>query len=152
MVVMVEGFPSRAFFVELKERIDHASGRFEKLGVFDVSFGVRVLPAGDVSWRLVVLDFDTYACTGVRELRADEPMTGVDFVFEAPYSIWQYMLTSVDANGRIDADHTLNTLTHHDDPIRVAWTDPLSHDKLFRFQESIQLVFDLAASVQRAAT
>jgi hypothetical protein len=35
--------------------------------------------------------------------------------------------------------------------MRVIARDPTGHDKLFRFSESIQLVFDLAAGVEAAA-
>lgn len=147
---MAERFPSNAFFGALKNKIAGEAARFERLGLFDVRFGIRVLPGDGAPERLVVLEFDTYECTGLRELRPDET-TETDFVLEAPYAVWRTMLTSVDSKGRVDADHTVNTLTHHDDPIRASWTDPVGHDKLFRFSESIQLVFDLAAQVEATA-
>jgi hypothetical protein len=57
------------------------------------------------------------------------------------------MLASRQPNGEIDAAHTINTLCHFDDPIRVRYRDPVGHDKLFRFQQSVQLVFNVAATV-----
>jgi hypothetical protein len=36
------------------------------------------------------------------------------------------------------------------EPMRVASEDRSGHDELFRFQESVQLVFDVAGSVERA--
>ena len=146
---MTERFPSQAFFGALKKRIEEESALFQKLGIFDVSFGVHVLPSDGAPERLVVLDFDTYACASAREV-ARAPET-IDFVLEAPYGVWRAMLASLDAKGAVDAGHTINTLTHHDDPMRVTWSDPVGHDKLFRFQESIQMVFDLAARVEGRA-
>lgn len=148
---MATKFPTKAFFDALCARVGAESGRFEKLGWFDTTFGIRVLRDHDSKERLFLLEFDTYACRGIRELPADRPPEAADFVLEAPYRVWHEMLTSVDRRGRIDLDHSINTLTHHDAPIRVASADPVGHDKLFRFQESIQLVFDLAAGIEGAA-
>ena len=145
---MADKFPSPSYFRALKSSIDAESARFEKLGVFDTCFAISVSPDVDSDARLIVLEFDAYSCTGMREVSPAIPPEGIDFVLEAPYRVWHEMLTSTDAKGRIDLDHTLNTLTHHDAPIRVVAPDPARHDKLFRFQESIQTVFDLAAKVE----
>ena len=49
-----------------------------------------------------------------------------------------------------DAAHSLNTLTHFGEKIRVTYDDPDGHDKLYRFAESIQEFFDLAAGLDLA--
>jgi len=143
-------FPSLGFLRAWKARIDAEAARFAKLGFFDATFGVRVAADGGAPERLFVLEFDAYTCKTAREVARDESPPKLDFVLEAPADVWRAMLTSTDASGAIDADHTINTLTHYDRPIRVVAPDPEGHDKLFRFSESVQLAFDLAASVYAA--
>ncbi len=138
---------STAYFGELKKLIQAEVRQFEQLGFFDTTFGVRVLPDRDSDEQLHLLEFDTFSCNGIRQVPNAALPDGVDFVLEAPLSVWREMLSSVGERGRIDAAHSINTLTHHDDPIRVASSDPLGHDKLFRFSESVQLVFDLAGRI-----
>lgn len=135
-------FPSLPFFTAVADRIEKEREAFRRLGFADTTFGVRV--TGGATF---VLALDTYSCTSVREVPAGaQAPEGVDFVLEAPIEVWERMLSSLDrSTGHVQAEHTINTLTHHDRPMSVAWSDPAGHDKLFRFQESIQLLFDLAA-------
>lgn len=94
------------------------------------------------------LAFDAYSCVAAREVPADWPPEAGDFFLEAPLAVWRETFTSLDRAGRIDAAHSINTLTHRDTPIRVVSDDPAGHDERFRYQESIQLVFDLGASIE----
>jgi hypothetical protein len=149
---MGDRFPSAGFFRELERRIGAEKAHFEALGFFDCTFGVRVLGGGGAPDRLFVLEFDTYACRSAREVPQAAPPDGVDFVLEAPEAVWREMLASAGATGAIDAEHTINTLTHYDRPIHVESATPEGHDKLFRFQESVQHVFDIAAAVERSAS
>jgi hypothetical protein len=144
-------FPSIEFFSALRERIGAERARFVALGMIDVTFGVRVLRLDGRPPVMVVLAFETFACKEVQEASADTKVPErVDFVLEAPIGVWLEMLQSLDVD-RVDAAHSLNTLTHYDHPIHVLSTDPLGHDKLFRFQESIQQVFDLMAQQHLAS-
>lgn len=148
---MTPRFPATEFFLELARRAG-ADARLRRLGAFDATFGVRVLPGGAVERpRLVVLGFETGEAVTVREAPPGDAPDDADFVIEAPYGIWREMLASRGPDGAIDAAHTLNTLTHYDDPMRVDARDPLAQDKLFRFQESVQCVFDLAAALEAEA-
>ncbi len=144
---MGEKFPSRAFFDALRARIEAERARFARLGLFDARFGVHVLGDATHPERLVVLEFDAYACKSIREVAAQSPPPQLDFVLEAPYAVWREMLTSTDGEA-VDGAHTINTLTHHGEPMRVVSVDPDGHDKLFRFQESVQLVFDVASAIE----
>ncbi len=140
---------TKPFFEELQRRLAAEASEFEKLGYFDTIFGVHVLPDKESDERLFVLDFDLYSCRGIREA-SPEDAGDVDFVLAAPYGVWREALTSVDDKGRIDAAHSINTLTHHGEPMSVTSSSPEGHDKLFRFAESIQLVFDVAGRVATA--
>lgn len=143
-------FPSEEFFARLGERIEAEADRFRRLGAFDVTFALHVLPGGPVDRaRLFVLEFDLHSLRRAREIEAGRAPEGVDFVLEAPYAVWREMLLA--RADPAELGHSVNTLVHHDAPMRVEWADPAGHDKLFRYQESVQLVFDLAAAVEAAA-
>ncbi len=136
---MSDRFPGAGFFRELAARAA-CDPELAKLGVFDATFGLRVLPDGGGAGPLVVLTFDGFEVRDVRRIDGDAP-PDVDFVLEAPQSVWQDLLQD-------PKTRTINTLTHHGTPMRVIATDPLGHDKLFRFQESVQRVFEIAAEIR----
>ena len=136
-------FPSVEFFRALQQRMSAEAERFRRLGFFDTRFGVRVL--GDPERRFV-LGFEVFDCTEAREVETFDGES-VDFVLEGELSGWREMFDNIRANGRADAAHSINTLTHFGEKIRVAYDDPDGHDKLYRFVESIQAFFDLAAGL-----
>ena len=140
---MAVRFPSVEFFEALQACMREAAERFRRLGFFDTVFAVRVLGEGD---RSFVLAFEVFDCVAVREATslASEP---VDFTLEGDVEAWREMLDNIRAHGRADAAHSINTLTHFGERIRVVYDDPDGHDKLYRFVESIQEFFDLAAHV-----
>jgi len=126
-------FPSLAFFEALRKRTAEDAARFEKLGTCDTSFGVRV---GD---KLYGVHFEVYECTKVEERRDPK---GLDFVLSADASLWKAMLRGILAYGGADAEHTLNTLSHMGDRMKVEYEDAEGHDKFYRFMATIQEFFD----------
>lgn len=141
---MAVRFPSVEFFTAIQDRMRDAAERFRRLGYFDTTFAVRVRDGAD---RTFALSFEVFDCVGVRELdsEAHEP---VDFTLEGRLGAWREMLDNIRRHGRADADHSINTLTHFGEKIRVVYDDPDGHDKLYRFVESIQEFFDLAAGLE----
>jgi len=141
-------FPSREFFEALGAEMRTREERFRQLGYFDTTFGVRVrdprLPEGRVDF---VLAFEVFECVGVRE-SSDVLREPVDFVLDGDLAVWAEMLHNIRARGAADVAHTINTLTHFGDRLRVVYEDPDGHDKLYRFAESIQEFFDLAAQLE----
>ncbi len=142
---MAEKFPSLGFFEGLRALMDEHKERFERLGYFDTTFGVRVLgPEG--GRREYLLGFDVFDCVDLREVdNLDDE--AVDFVLEADGGVWTEMFANVKANGGADAAHGINTLTHFGDSMLCLYEDPDGHDKMYRFAESIQAFFDLAADL-----
>jgi len=137
-------FPSVEFFEALQAHMRAASERFRRLGFFDTVFAVRVRNGDE---RSFVLSFEVFDCVGVREV---ESLAGesVDFELEGSLDAWREMLENIRTHGRADAEHTINTLTHFGEKIRVTYDDPDGHDKLYRFVESIQEFLDLAAGLE----
>jgi hypothetical protein len=142
-------FPSEAFFRTLQRLMGEQRDRFRVLGYFDVVFGVHVLPdtPGGLEQRFV-LGFDVFDC--VRADAVDRFDRDVDFVLEGRLAVWREMLENITRRGSADVTHSINTLTHFGDALRVRYDDPDGHDKLYRFAESVQEFFNLAARVDVA--
>jgi len=133
-------FPSLEFFQALQQKVKE-DPEFEKLGVCDTSFGVRI---GDA---LFSLHFEVYECVDVRE--GGNPAE-LDFVLAGPLDVWREMIDAIVEHGGADAAHTLNSLTHLGDVIQVEYEDPEGHDRMYRFMASIQAFFDLARQLEIA--
>ncbi len=138
-------FPSLAYFSALQKLMEEERERFRRLGFIDTTFAVRVTAGG--GWqqpKTYKLTFQTFTCSEVKELANGE---GVDFTLEAPYPTWKEMLQNIKDKGEADKSHTINTLTHLGSPITVLYDDPDGHDRLFRYNESIQEFFNLSAKL-----
>jgi hypothetical protein len=137
-------FPSTAFFEALRDAMGAARERFSRLGFFDTTFGVRVLADPPAAATEIGLVFEVFDCTAVHA-----GLTGLDpdFVLEGTLGAWREMLDTIHALGAADTAHSINTLTHFGEHLRVRYDDPDGHDKLYRFAESIQEFFDLSAGI-----
>ena len=138
-------FPSVEFFEALQTRMRGERERFKRLGYFDTTFGVRVLD-GARDKHEYVLAFEVFDCTGVRA-SADLGAEPLDFILEGDLTTWTEMLRNIQQHGAADVAHSINTLTHLGERMRVVYDDPDGHDKLYRFAESIQEFIDLAAGL-----
>ncbi len=128
-------FPSLEFFKALQQRTKDEAAAFEKLGYCDTTFGIRV---GSELYRVA---FEIYECVEVGE--GGDP-SELDFILSAPLDLWREMLEAIQANGGADAAHTINTLTHIGDVMKVEYEDPEGHDKFYRFMVTIQAFLDEA--------
>jgi len=128
-------FPSVEFFQALQQRTKEDKARFEKLGYCDTTFGVRV------GSDLYTIRFDVYECVHVHQGGDPERL---DFVLTGPVSIWSEMIAAIVQCKGADAKHTLNTLSHVGDVLRVESVDAEGNDKFYRFMASIQEFFDQA--------
>lgn len=138
-------FPSLVYFAELKRLMEEEKEKFRRLGFIDVTFAVRVTEGERFKeTKTYRLTFHTFACAEVKELTNGETL---DFILEAPYNAWREMLQNIREKGEADRNHTLNTLTHLGTPIKVLYDDPDGHDRLFRYNESIQEFFNLSAKL-----
>jgi hypothetical protein len=140
-------FPSETFFKALAAKMAGAHDRFRNLGFFDVTIGIRVLPDSDGRpERLFVLSFEVFECTLAEEVPNFTPFR-VDFTLEGKLGAWREMFDNIRQNGGADVAHSINTLTHFGEQLTLRYDDPDGHDKLYRFAESIQQFFDLAATL-----
>jgi hypothetical protein len=132
---MAVRFPSLDFFRALQERTRVDRARFEKLGYCDTTFGVRI------GSELYALAFEVYECTKVEP---GEGSAKLDFVLSGSPETWREMTESIVKNEGAGAGHTLNTLSHVGDRMKVEYDDPEGADRFYRFMASIQEFFDQA--------
>ncbi len=137
-------FPSVEFFRALQTLMQAERERFKRLGYFDTTFGVRVVASTET--HEYVLGFEVFDCTEVRPSR-DLTAEKLDFILEGDQGTWVEMLRNIQTHGGADVAHSLNTLTHLGERMRVLYDDPDGHDKLYRFAESVQEFLDLAAKL-----
>jgi hypothetical protein len=128
-------FPSLEFFRALQQCTKDEAAAFEKLGYCDTTFGLRI---GD---ELYTVAFEIYECVDVAE--GGDP-AALDFVLSAPLETWREMFEAIRANGGADAAHTINSLTHIGDVMKVEYEDPEGHDRFYRFMATIQAFLDEA--------
>jgi hypothetical protein len=131
-------FPSLEFFQALKQRTVDDKARFEKLGYCDTTFGVRIGP------ELYGIAFEVYECLRVWQA-ADA--SELDFVLEGPPELWREMIAAIVRNKGADAAHSLNTLSHVGDRMKLVSHDAEGNDKFYRFMASLQEFFDQARNL-----
>jgi len=137
-------FPSIDFFQELARRMEENAMQFEKLGFCDTVMGMKV--DGETP-HLYALTFDVFDCSDVREL-ASAGDTELDFILEAPLSLWREMFESIRKNGQPEPAYTLNSLSHVGDRMKVVYDDPEGHDKFYRFMATLQAFVDQASDLE----
>jgi hypothetical protein len=143
-------FPSTEFFEALRERINSDPDRFRRLGTVDMTLVVKVdYPDRSEFFETV---FAGYRCVRTRRIAslAEAPKDAI--VVEGPYSAWREMIHNIIANGQADLQHTLNTLTLMDTPLRVYSDNQLDTDLFYRYQQNLQDFFDGAAAVGAPAS
>jgi len=115
--------------------------RFRRLGFIDTTFGIHILGPNGQEWRYL-LAFEVCDCREVSEVHSFD-LTAIDFVLKGDLTAWSEMLANIHRNKGADVIHSLNTLTHFGERLKMEYDDPDNRDKFFRFQESIQQFFDL---------
>lgn len=133
-------FPSTEWFQEAADLLN-ASDSFERLGSCDADVGVQV---GD---RCFAITFEAFAITGVAEVPCDAP-GDLDFVLLQTPEQWRAMLENIKANGGADALYTLNSLDlSHSDGLATG-EDYTRRDLFYRFNQTFQEFFDMAAGME----
>jgi hypothetical protein len=137
-------FPSDRWFAELVARAEADTPAMERLGIADLRIGLEVVADdGSGSW-LFGLVFDGYDVDAVVEPERSGFVPEV--VVSGPLSAWEEMVHAIEANGRADAAHTLNTLTITGVPFSVRAADAMGQDKLYRYMGTVQAVLDAAGA------
>jgi len=146
---MTSSFPSIEFFAELRERVNADPDRFRRLGTVDMTLVVKI-DYSDMSECYEVV-FSGYRCVSVRKLPSAASIARGSIVVSGPYAAWREMVDNILANGQADLEHSLNTLTLLDTPMRVDADNQLDTDLFYRYQQNLQEFFDGAGQSTRSA-
>ena len=143
-------FPDREWFLALGRLMAARGELFRRLGYADTRFVVRVLPDGEGGGaaRDIGMALNGYALVGAEALApAGAASFDPDFTICARQSVWQRMLDEIARKGRPELRHTLNSLVLMGDEMWLESADQLREDKFYRFNQTLQEFFNLAAQL-----
>jgi hypothetical protein len=140
-------FPDVQWFLALGRLMVGEGELFRRIGYAEVRFAIRVLPDDDEGAdALTAIEITGYELS--KAFRLDDATEfDPDFVICAPRSIWQRMLTEIERQGRPEPRHTLNSLALIGEELWLESTDQLREDKFYRFNQTLQELFNLAAKL-----
>jgi len=139
-------FPSVEFFEALRAQINANPDRFRRLGTVDMTLIAKIDFDASRCDRYEIV-FSGYRCTGVCHLASTDPIPSDAVVLSGPYSAWREMIENIVFHGQADLEHTLNTLTLFDEPLKAEAANQLDTDLFYRYQQNLQEFFDSAARV-----
>jgi hypothetical protein len=137
-------FPSNEWFDALIAAAHEDRDALNALGFADMRLGLRIFgtPEGDKTFGLRLESYDV-ASDG----EVDLAEWGADCVFEGPAEVWDEMIANIVEHGGADLAHTLNALSLAEEPMRVVADDPMGRDLFFRYNQTLQEVFDRGRSI-----
>ena len=137
-------FPSREWFDALVAAAERKRDPLHALGFADIRLGlaVRATPNGDKTYGLRLENYDV-----VSDGEIDPAEWNADCVLEGPAEVWDEMIASIVEHGEADLEHTLNALSLAEEPMRVVADDPMGRDLFFRYNQTLQEIFDCADEV-----
>lgn len=137
-------FPSPEWFDALAAAANERSAELADFGFSNIRLACQIngLPGGDQTYGLRV---EGYEVTSDGEV---EPASWhPDCTLEGPAVIWYDMISNIRSHRGADLQHTLNALSLPEIPMRVVADDPMGRDLFFRYNQTLQEIFDLAAEV-----
>ena len=155
---MTPQFPDPQWFLALGGLMTARGELFRRIGYVEARFVVRVLPDEDGGGQEQSAEQNTeqntgvalegYALTGATALapgaaRSFDP----DFAICARRAVWRRMLDEIARTGRPELRHTLSSLALLGDELWLESADQLREDKFYRFNQSLQELFNLAAQL-----
>ncbi|HEY2524771.1 MAG TPA: hypothetical protein VGI29_06910 [Candidatus Binataceae bacterium] len=147
---MAPNFPEPQWFFALGRLMAARGELFRRIGYVETRFIVRVLPDDDGGGE----EQDTgvamqgYALTDAVALAPGAAASyDADFTICARRAVWRRILDEIARNGRPELRHTLNSLALIGDELWLESADQLREDKFYRFNQSLQELFNLAAEV-----
>ena len=157
---MAPNFPEPQWFLALGRLMAARGELFQRIGYVETRFVVRVLPDQDegdggsggqernVEEQNTGVAMQGYALTDAVALAAGAAASfDADFAICARRAVWRRMLDEIARNGRPELRHTLNSLALIGDELWLESADQLREDKFYRFNQSLQELFNLAAEL-----
>jgi hypothetical protein len=144
-------FPDPAWFHAVGRLMEAESEAFRRLGYVDARLVIRVVPDEPGGReRATGLVFEGYGLADARAL-GDPATFDPDFTVCARASVWARMLGEIARGGRPELRHTLSSLALLGEELWLESTDQLREDKFYRFNQTLQEFFNLAARLASAS-
>jgi len=138
-------FPDPAWFVALGRQMEAEREIFQRLGYAEVRFAIRIVSDdGARAEATTGLEFNGYSLVRAEAL-SDTAAFDPDFVICGRREIWTRMLTEIRQGGRPAPRHTLSSLALMGEELWLESSDQLREDKFYRFNQTLQEFFNLAA-------
>jgi hypothetical protein len=154
---MAPRFPDPSWFLALGGLMAARGELFRRIGYVETRFVVRALPDEDGGSQDQNTEQNTgiamqgYALTEAVTLAPGQAESfDSDFAICARWSVWRRMLDEIARTGRPELRHTLNSLALIGDELWLVSADQLREDKFYRFNQSLQELFNLAAQLPDA--
>ena len=172
---MAPNFPEPQWFLALDRLMAVRGELFRRIGYVETRFIVRVLPDEggggeernqeernqedrdqedrdqedrDQEERNTGVAMQGYALTDAVALAPGAAASfDADFTICARGAVWRRMLDEIARGGRPELRHTLNSLALIGDELWLESADQLREDKFYRFNQSLQELFNLAAEL-----
>lgn len=147
---MAPQFPDPRWFLALGRLMATRGELFRRIGYVETRFIVRVLADEDGGGeeQNTGVAMQGYALTDAAALAPGAAASfDADFTICARRAVWQRMLDEIARNGRPELRHTLNSLALIGDELWLESPDQLREDKFYRFNQSLQELFNLAAEL-----
>jgi len=146
---MTASFPAPAWFEALGHLMEAEHEVFRRLGFAEVRFCVRVLDdtngADEATTGVSIEGYRVAGASTGKELLTFDP----DFVIAGRRAVWQRLLDEINRDGRPQPRHTLNSLVLVGDELWLESSDQLREDKFYRYNQTLQEMFNLAAKLPR---
>ncbi len=148
---MAPRFPDPQWFLALGRLMAARGDLFQRIGYVEARFVARVLPDEDSGGaeQNTGVAMEGYSLTAATALAPGEALSfDPDFTICARRAVWRRMLDEIARNGRPELRHTLNSLALIGDELWLESADQLREDKFYRFNQSLQELFNLAAQLR----
>jgi hypothetical protein len=143
----LSSFPDPQWFLALGRLVNAEGELFRRIGYAEVRFALRVLSGdGTQTEALTGVEINGYELSRAA-IVADAAEFDPDFVICAPRPIWRRMLDEIKRDGRPEPRHTLSSLALIGEELWLESTDQLREDKFYRFNQTLQELFNLAAKL-----
>ena len=140
-------FPEAQWFLALGRLMEAEGELFRRIGYAETRFAIRVIADdGAKTEHTTGLEISGYQIVGAVALD-DVATFDPDFVVCARRSTWQRMLDEIRRGGRPDLRHTLSSLALIGEELWLESSDQLREDKFYRFNQTLQELFNLAAKL-----
>jgi hypothetical protein len=142
-------FPEPEWFLALGRLMEAEGELFRRIGYAEVRFAIRVLSDEDARVESATgLELNGYVLSRAEAL-GDVQMFDPDFLVCGRRAIWKRMLDEIEHGGRPEPRHTLSSLALMGEELWLESSDQLREDKFYRFNQTLQEFFNLAAKLPR---